>query len=73
MNKVLIYLVFNIIIISFFIYGGYELATVSFLQNVKTWIRIVVGLTNYAVTVLIVVEMNRKLKNYLDKKLNTND
>ena len=73
MNKVLIYLVFNIIIISFFIYVGYELATSSFLQNVKMWVRMVVGLTNYAVTVLIVVEMNRKLKNYLDKKLNTND
>jgi len=73
MKKVLIYLLFNIVVVAFFIYLGHELATSSLLHSVKMWVRILVGLLNYAVTVVIVVEMNRKLKHYLDRKLNTND
>jgi hypothetical protein len=73
MKKVFIYLIFNTVLIFFLVYLAYLLATSSWRQDVSMTIRIILGLMNYGIMVLLAMELNRRLKLFLDKKSESDD
>jgi cadmium resistance protein CadD (predicted permease) len=68
MKKILVYLFVNVILVSFFVYTGHTLATSAFMSDVSKIVRVVSGLINMGITVMVVYEINKKLKQHLDKK-----
>jgi len=73
MKKIFIYLIFNTVLIFFLVYVAYLLATSSWRNNVNMTIRIILGLMNYGLMVLLAIELNRRLKLFLNNKTESDD
>lgn len=73
MKKIFIYLIFNTVLIFFLVYIAYLLATSSWRNNVNMTIRIILGLMNYGLMVLLAIELNRRLKLFLNNKTESDD
>jgi uncharacterized membrane protein (DUF373 family) len=73
MKKIIIYVAVNLALIAFLIYMGYALANTSFMQKSSLTLKMIFGLINYGFAILIAVELNRRVKQFLDRKLNSND
>ncbi len=73
MKKILIYVVVNLILIIFLIYMGYALSNSAFMQKSSLTLKMIFGLINYGFAILLAVELNRRVKQFLDRKLNSND
>ena len=73
MKKVIIYIVVNITLVAFLIYMGYVLSSTTFMQTSNLTVKMIFGLMNYGFAILVVIELNRRMKKFLDTKLNSND
>jgi uncharacterized membrane protein (DUF373 family) len=73
MKKIIIYVAVNLALIVFLIYMGYALSNTSFMQKSSLTLKMIFGLINYGFAILIAVELNRRVKQFLDRKLNSND
>jgi cadmium resistance protein CadD (predicted permease) len=73
MRRILIYLFVNIILIGFFVFTGQILARSEFISMVSKMVQVIFGLLHLGVTVMIVYETNKRLKQHLDKKFKTDD
>jgi uncharacterized membrane protein (DUF373 family) len=73
MKKIIIYVTVNLALIVFLIYMGYALSNTSFMQKSSLTLKMIFGLINYGFAILIAVELNRRVKQFLDRKLNSND
>ena len=73
MKKAIIYIVVNLGLIAFLVCMGYVLSNSDFMQRSTLTIRLVFGLLNYGFAILLAIELNRRLKQFLDQKLNSND
>ena len=73
MKKIIIYVAVNLALIVFLIYMGYALSNTSFMQKSSLTLKMIFGLINYGFAILLAVELNRRVKQFLDRKLNSND
>lgn len=73
MKKILIYIAVNLILILFLVYMGYALSNSAFMQRSSLTIKMIFGLINYGFAILLAIELNRRVKQFLDRKLNSND
>jgi len=73
MKKIIIYVAVNFALIVFLIYMGYALSNTSFMQKSSLTLKMIFGLINYGFAILLAVELNRRVKQFLDRKLNSND
>jgi hypothetical protein len=73
MKKIIIYVAVNLILIIFLIYMGYALSNSAFMQKSSLTLKMIFGLMNYGFAILLAVELNRRVKQFLDRKLNSND
>ena len=73
MKKIIIYVAVNLALIVFLIYMGYALSNTSFMQKSSLTLKMIFGLINYGFAILMAVELNRRVKQFLDRKLNSND
>ena len=73
MKKIIIYIAVNIALVAFLIYMGYVFSNSNFMENSNLTLKMIFGLMNYGFAILIVVELNRRVKKFLDRKLNSND
>jgi len=73
MKKTIIYIVVNLVLIVFLVFMGYVLSHSDFMQRSTLTMRLVFGLLNYGFAILLAIELNRRLKQFLDQKLNSND
>jgi hypothetical protein len=73
MKKIIIYVAVNLILIIFLIYMGYALSNSAFMQKSSLTLKMIFGLINYGFAILLAVELNRRVKQFLDRKLNSND
>ena len=73
MKKIIIYVAINLILILFLIYMGYALSNSAFMQRSSLTLKMIFGLINYGFAILLAIELNRRVKQFLDRKLNSND
>jgi len=73
MKKIIIYVAVNLILIIFLIYMGYALSNSAFMQKASLTLKMIFGLINYGFAILLAIELNRRVKQFLDRKLNSND
>ncbi len=73
MKKIIIYIAVNIALVAFLIYMGYVLSSSNFMENANLTLKMIFGLMNYGFAILVVIELNRRMKKFLDRKLNSND
>ena len=73
MKKIIIYVSFNMALVAFLIYMGYVFSNSNFMENSNLTLKMIFGLMNYGFAILLVVELNRRVKKFLDRKLNSND
>ena len=73
MKKIIIYVAVNLALIAFLIYMCYALSDTSFMQKSSLTLKMIFGLINYGFAILLAVELNRRIKQFLDRKLNSND
>lgn len=73
MKKIIIYIIVNLALVAFLVCMGYVLSGTTFIQTSNLTIKMIFGLLNYAFAVLVVIELNRRIKKFLDSKLNSND
>lgn len=73
MKKTIIYIAVNLVLIVFLIYMGYTLSNSSLMQKSNLTVKMIFGLLNYGFAILLAVELNRRVKQFLDRKLNSND
>ena len=73
MKKIIIYIAVNMALVAFLIYMGYVFSNSNFMENFNLTLKMIFGLMNYGFAILLVVELNRRVKKCLDRKLNSND
>jgi len=73
MKKIIIYIAVNMALVAFLIYMGYVFSNSNFMENSNLTLKMIFGLMNYGFAILLVVELNRRVKKFLDRKLNSND
>ena len=73
MKKIFVYLIFNTVLIFFLVYLVYLLATSAWRQDVNMTIRIILGLMNYGLMVMLTIELNRRLRLLLNKNSEYDD
>ena len=73
MKKIIIYIAVNMALVAFLIYMGYVFSNSNFMENFNLTLKMIFGLMNYGFAILLVVELNRRVKKFLDRKLNSND
>lgn len=73
MKKILIFLFANFLLVSFLVYTGYLLTISSLVQQAGMGVRVLFGLMHFGLTVLLAVELNRRLKQYLNEDPGSND
>ena len=73
MKKIIIYVAFNMALVAFLIYMGYLLSNSTFMESSNLTLKMVFGLMNYGFAILVVIELNRRMKKFLDSKMNSND
>ena len=73
MKKIIIYISVNMALVAFLIYMGYVFSNSNFMENSNLTLKMIFGLMNYGFAILLVVELNRRVKKFLDRKLNSND
>ena len=73
MKKIFIFLALNALLVSFLVYSGYLLATSSLIQQSGMGVRMLFGLIHFGLTVLLTVELNRRLRQYFNENPGSND